>query len=75
MDRWVVSAWLNRTLMLGYDAIFRFAILCMGEHWVVDILMGLLYAVVAYAAVEGIAKDVSEHTAARRVTTAAIHAS
>ena len=54
---------------VGCDAIIRFAILSMGEHRVVDILMGLLCAVlaygVAYAAVEGIAKDVSEHLADR----------
>jgi hypothetical protein len=51
MDRWGVSAWLNCQLKLGYDAIIRFAILSMGEHRVVDILMGMLRAVGAYVAV------------------------
>ena len=63
MDPWGVSAGLNRPLMVGYDSIIWFAIPSMGEHRVVDILMGLLCPVVAYIAVEGIAKDVSEHLA------------
>jgi hypothetical protein len=61
-------------LMLGYGAIVWFAILYMGEHWVVDILAGLLCAVVAYVAVEGIATE-RVYRAARRVKTAAIYGS
>ena len=62
-----LSTWLNQSSVdgVGCDAIIRFAILSMGEHRVGDILMGLLCPVVAYVAVEGIAKDVSEHLADR----------
>jgi membrane-associated phospholipid phosphatase len=38
-------------LMLAYTACIWFAIVYLGEHWVVDILGGVLYAFVAYFAV------------------------
>ena len=41
-------------LMLGYAAVVWFAVVYMAEHWVIDVLVGLGCAVVAYALVEGV---------------------
>jgi hypothetical protein len=38
-------------LMLAYTACVWFAIVYLGEHWVVDIIGGVAYAVVAYLAI------------------------
>jgi len=40
-------------LMLIYAAAMWFAVVYMGEHWVIDVLVGLVCAVVAFVAVEG----------------------
>ena len=42
-------------LMLGYAAIVWFAVVYMAEHWIIDVLVGLGCAVLAYALVEGLA--------------------
>ncbi len=47
-------------LMLAYAAFMWFAVVYMGEHWVVDVLVGLVCAVVAYADVESVARWWSE---------------
>jgi hypothetical protein len=51
-------------IMLVYGAIVWFAVVYMAEHWIVDVLAGLLCTLVAYALVEGVA----HYLAARRAT-------
>lgn len=41
-------------LMLVYAAVVWFSVVYMGEHWVIDVLVGLACAAIAYALVEGI---------------------
>lgn len=43
-------------LMLVYAAAMWFAVVYLGEHWVIDVLVGLVCAVVAFLAVEGTAR-------------------
>ncbi len=43
-------------LMLVYVVTIWFAVIYMGEHWIIDVLVGLVCAVVAYADVESVAR-------------------
>jgi hypothetical protein len=52
-------------LMLVYVVTIWFAVVYMGEHWTIDVLVGLVCAVVAYADVESVARWWSERERGR----------
>ena len=54
-------------LMLGYGGIMWFAVVYLAEHWVVDVLAGLICAVLAYVLVE----QASRYVATRRTASGA----
>jgi PAP2 superfamily len=41
-------------LMLGYAAIVWFAVVYMAERWLIDVALGVVLTVLAYALVEGV---------------------
>jgi len=43
-------------LMLVYAAAMWFAVVYMGEHWIIDVVVGLVCAVISFVAVEGAAR-------------------
>lgn len=52
-------------LMLIYAAVMWLAVVYMGEHWVIDVLVGLVCAIISFIAVEGISRWWSVRTEAR----------
>ena len=52
-------------LMLVYAAVMWFAVVYMGEHWVIDVVVGAVCAVVSYAIVERVAQVRARRTEAR----------
>jgi hypothetical protein len=57
-------------LMLGYGGMMWFAVVYMAEHWIVDIVVGLVCTVMAYTIVERVAPCVARWAAARRMVPA-----
>ena len=55
-------------LMLVYAAVVWFAVVYMAEHWVIDVLVGLVCAVLAYALVEGVSALWAARTRQREST-------
>jgi membrane-associated phospholipid phosphatase len=51
-------------VMLGYAGVVWFSVVYMAEHWMIDVVVGLVFAVVAYLAVEWVAR----YWARRRVS-------
>ena len=52
-------------VMLVYAAVMCFAVVYMGEHWIIDIVVGIGCALVAYLAVEGAARLLAGRPRAR----------
>lgn len=57
-------------LMLVYGAVVWFAVVYLGEHWVIDVLAGLVCAACAYLIVEGVVG----YASARRTVAAPVQA-
>jgi len=71
---WRVARWWPwRVLLVAYPLAMGFALVYSGEHYAIDIVLGWLYAVVAYVAVERIADRLAARRAARAEPVPAVH--
>ena len=52
---WRLAPWWGRVLLAAYPAAMAFALVYAAEHYVVDILLGWIYAVIAFYAVSRLA--------------------
>jgi hypothetical protein len=60
--------WWTRVLVGAYPLAMAFAIVYTGEHYVADVLLGWLYAVVSFLAIRWVARRIEARRADRRTT-------
>jgi membrane-associated phospholipid phosphatase len=65
--------WPLRVLLAAYPLAMAFALVYSGEHYVIDILLGWIYAVAAFYAVERAADALAARRAARLEPVPAVH--
>lgn len=53
---WRLAPWWGRVLLAAYPAAMAFALVYAAEHYVVDILLGWIYALIAFCTVSRVAK-------------------
>jgi membrane-associated phospholipid phosphatase len=69
----VVRWWPLRALLAAYPVAMAFALVYSGEHYAIDIVLGWLYAVAAYVAVERIADRLAARRTAGAEPVSAVH--
>jgi hypothetical protein len=62
-----------RVLLAAYPVAMAFALVYSGEHYAIDIVVGWVYAVAAYLAVERVADALAARRAARAAPVPAVH--
>ena len=64
---WSILPWWTRPLLALYPVAMAFALVYTGEHYVIDVLLGWLYAAVVYVAGNRLADTWAAQRASRRV--------